>query len=202
MKTILGVILLAILGWIAWPYYAVYDLIKAAKEGDATTLERRVVWDGVRQGLREDFNAILAKKVAEQSTKPQDQSAILGAGFAAVLGPVIINQMVDAYVTPQAVAAIIREGRGALPDKKLLANSSDPPQPASGNAAAEPDHRVRWDRVKYAFFSGGPTTFKVEVLPESDQSTQSPTTLIFAWNGDWRLARIHLPLDDLSAASK
>jgi len=199
MRTILGVILLVIIGWVVWPYYAVYDLIKAVKEGDSATLERRVVWDGVRQGLRDDFNAILAKKVAEQSTKSQDQSTILGAGFAAVLGPVIINKMVDAYVTPQALAAIIREGRAALPDKNLIAAKNSAPQPTSPAPATDHDHRFKWDRIKYAFFSGGPTTFKVEVLPDADQSNQAPTTLIFAWNGDWRLTRVFLPLDDLTA---
>jgi hypothetical protein len=57
--------------------------------------------------------------------------------------------------------------------------------------------RLRWDQVKYAFFSGGPLTFKVEWIAEHDLPFKNPTTLVFKWDGSWRLTRIlcHKNLD-------
>jgi hypothetical protein len=85
---IVGLLILVALGWIAWPYYAVYDFANAIQQGDQVALERRVAWDSVRGGLREDFNAVLAR-----STQ--------GAGLAALVGPAIINNAIDSFVTPQ-----------------------------------------------------------------------------------------------------
>ena len=44
--TILSAILLAaIVGWIAWPYYSVYELAIALRDGDVSGLDNRVGWD-------------------------------------------------------------------------------------------------------------------------------------------------------------
>jgi hypothetical protein len=58
-------------------------------------LERRVAWDSVRGGLREDFNAVLAR-----STQ--------AAGLAALVGPAIINNAIDSFVAPQGIASLLR----------------------------------------------------------------------------------------------
>jgi Protein of unknown function (DUF2939) len=97
-KTVIGIIgllVLVALGWIAWPYYAVYDFANAIQEGDQVALERRVAWDSVRGGLREDFNSVLAR-----STQ--------GAGLAALVGPAIINNAIDSFVTPQGITSLLR----------------------------------------------------------------------------------------------
>jgi hypothetical protein len=49
--------------------------------------------------------------------------------------------------------------------------------------------------VEYAFFFGGPFSFKVEVIPANTFPDQRSLTLLFKWNGDWRLTRIVLPPD-------
>ena len=54
MKKFLAVFFgLAVL-WIAWPYCAAYELAKAVEAGDPVTIERRVDWTTLRQGLREE----------------------------------------------------------------------------------------------------------------------------------------------------
>ena len=39
-----------------WPYYALYDFANGMHQSDQVALERRVAWDSVRQGLRDDLN--------------------------------------------------------------------------------------------------------------------------------------------------
>jgi hypothetical protein len=53
------------------------------------------------------------------------------------------------------------------------------------------------DMLKYAFFSGSPFTFRVEIAPVTHNET--PLTLLFKWNGDWRLVRIFLPAKAIEA---
>jgi hypothetical protein len=155
--------------WIAWPYYAAYDLATALRDGDSIALENRVAWDSVRQGLRADLNAFLLQGVGSDSGA--------GSGLAAILGPAIINQMIEGYVTPQGLATLMR-----------------PSNAASTSERSDASRQVRhldFSRLKYAFFSGGPLTFKVEL--ENEKNDRSPFALIFKWSGNWKLTRLILP---------
>jgi Protein of unknown function (DUF2939) len=176
-KTVIGIIgllVLVALGWIAWPYYAVYDFAIAIQEGDQVALERRVAWDSVRGGLREDFNAVLAR-----STQ--------GAGLAALVGPAIINTAIDSFVTPQGIASLLRIAQAPIP------NSDRRP---SSTIDDKQRNRLQLEQVKYAFFSGGPLTFRVDIATDNAKSTQEPvTSLLFKWSGDWKLSRLILPLE-------
>ena len=171
---IVGLLILVALGWIAWPYYAVYDFANAIQQGDQVALERRVAWDSVRGGLREDFNAVLAR-----STQ--------GAGLAALVGPAIINNAIDSFVTPQGIASLLRIAKVPTPNADR--------RPSSTLDDKQRD-RLQLEQVKYAFFSGGPLTFRVDIATDIAQSAQQPvTTLLFKWAGDWKLSRLILPLD-------
>jgi hypothetical protein len=186
-------------GWIVWPYYAVYDLALAVREGDVSTLEARVAWDSVRQGLRGDLNAVLLKKFSADAKTDARSRDALGTGLAVILGPVIMDRMVDSYVTPQAVAA----ARRANTADDVSSNAADVPR--NVNDTIQAARHFRWDQIKYAFFSGGPLAFRVEFTPDHDPPLQHPTELRFQWNGDWKLTRIILPsdaIDGLSTAMK
>ena len=127
---IIGLLILVALGWIAWPYYAVYDFANAIQQGDQVALERRVAWDSVRGGLREDFNAVLAR-----STQ--------GAGLAALVGPAIINNAIDSFVTPQGIASLLRIAKAPIPNADR--------SPSSTIDDKQRD-RLQLEQVKYAFF--------------------------------------------------
>jgi hypothetical protein len=166
---IIGLLILVALGWIAWPYYAVYDFANAIQQGDQVALERRVAWDSVRGGLREDFNAVLAR-----STQ--------GAGLAALVGPAIINNAIDSFVTPQGIASLLRIAKVPIPN---------PDRRPSSTLDDKQRDRLKFEQVKYAFFSGGPLTFRVDIATDIAQSAQQPvTTLLFNWAGDWKLSRV------------
>jgi Protein of unknown function (DUF2939)/GYF domain 2 len=172
--------------WIAWPYYAVFSLITAVREGDVSTLERRVDWNSVRQAFRGDLNAHLLKTMADKSKgKPDDSMA---NGVATLLGPTVINSLVDGYVTPQAIAS--------------MARNEVPTQSADGLPAIKSINYVReidWNKVTYAFFAGGPFSFRVDVLP--DKATKRPIGLELNWSGDWRLVRVIIPPESLEMPS-
>ncbi|APD09030.1 MULTISPECIES: DUF2939 domain-containing protein [Thermus] len=104
---LLGLVLIAAgLGAYLWasPYLFLRELQEAILAGDRARLERMVDFPRVREGLKAQINAQLLKELE----KTQDPFAGLGYVFAAGL----INAFVDAFLTPEGLAAI---GTGAEP---------------------------------------------------------------------------------------
>src|SRR5262249_31145074 len=98
----------------------------------------------------------------------------------ALIGPTIIDGAVDTVVSPEGITSLIRIGK-AFPSSRFVHK--------------EQDH-LKWEQVKYAFFSGDPLTFRLDIATDADKSGGGPvTTLLFKWAGDWKLCRIILPLD-------
>jgi hypothetical protein len=196
-KWLFAIPVVAVVGWIAWPYYAAYDLAVAVREGEVSTLEARVAWDSVRQGLRGDLNAVLLGKLSADARTDTNSGAKLGAGLAIMLGPAIIDRMIDSYVTPQAIAAAIRASR----TDNVSSGTVNVPKTFNETVARS----IRLDQVKYAFLSGGPLTFRVEFIPDHNPALRHPIEFRFQWDGSWKLTRIMLPpdaIDGLSDAAK
>ena len=49
-----------------------------------------------------------------------------------------------------------------------------------------------FSRIRYAFYTGSPFAFRVDLEPDSD-GTRAPLVLLLRWTGDWRLVRVFLP---------
>jgi hypothetical protein len=207
LKWVLGAAVIVISGWASWPYYALYDLAVGANTGDTSILEARVDWTSLREGLRDDLNAMFLQSMKAQADNQKNDSegAALGQGLAVMLGPVIIDRMVDAYVTPQAIAAEIRSGEASAAPPTAAAQdtpgvrSTVPVDNAKG--LTEPVRRIRQSELQYAFFSGSPFVFLVEVKPRSGVESQQPVGLRFQWEGTWKLARVILPPDLISGVA-
>ncbi|MFC7399850.1 DUF2939 domain-containing protein [Chelatococcus sp. GCM10030263] len=163
MRIWIGVIVLAVIAWVAWPYYAVNDLVTAVRDGDVARLEQRVDWPAVKAGVREDLSAMAIRR---------------GDNPGVVLGPRLIDSIIDSMVTPQRVVELLRGERG-------LGQG----EPTGGRFGT-----VDWGRVNWAFFSGGPTSFLVDVNTR-DSSGGDSLKLLFRWEGDWKLHRLVLPPD-------
>jgi Protein of unknown function (DUF2939)/GYF domain 2 len=183
LKRTLVAFLLIALSWFAWPYYAVYDLAMALRERDVAKLENRVAWDGVRQGLRDDLNTVFLQRLRTDVTS---NNSDVSTGIAALLGPAVIDRVVDAYLTPQGIANLI--GTGKTPNAAATGKGA--------NTGGQQPH-FSFSQLKHAFFFGGPFTFAVEIVPEND-SDQRSLTMLLKWNGDWRLTRIVFPLNALA----
>jgi hypothetical protein len=172
--------------WIAWPYCAAYDLARGLLKGDEAILQSRVDWESVRQGVRGDLNASLLRSTnADRSD--------LGRGLALVLGPTFVNRIVDGYVTPQAISRLVKADRSAQ-------ELSGPTATPAGAEIQKVIQKFSADQVTYAFFSGGPFTFRMDVR-SNNKETPGVVTLIFRWAGDWQLTRVTLPLDDIEKFS-
>jgi len=169
---------LFVLFWIAWPYHAAYNLAIAMKDGNVSTMENRVDWEHLRQGLRADLNATFLQNLSRSGSSS-------ASGLAAVLAPAIINQMIDGYVTPQGMATLIAQKRqGKASDEKAGDRSSG--------------ERLDFSRIQYAFFDGGPFTFKVEL--QNEKPNQEALVFLFKWDGRWRLNRLVFPKDTFANA--
>jgi hypothetical protein len=162
-RRIAGWLLLVLLVWCGWAAYALFDLSSGLAHEDAVTLERRIDWTSVRQGLREDLRAMLG---------------------SARLGEAAPERTVDPLTTQRAVIELIRSVR--LTDRGW----DTVPPGANGKSGGGLDLL----RIRYAFFSGGPFAFRVDLRPNSD-TVKRPMVLLFRWAGDWQLTRVFLPAD-------
>lgn len=187
INTIAGICFLVVLGWAVWPYYTLYSIAVAVRDTDVSSLESLVNWDGVRQGLRGDFNALLLKKSAAEKDD-------FGKGLAMVLGPTLINQMVDGYVTPQAFASLMRTGKPPATGVGAASTQSRSPQTPFQSTVTQFDLK----QVRYAFFNGGPFSFRVDVQPNNPDAG-GVLRLDLKWSGKWQVDRVTLPLDDFEA---
>jgi hypothetical protein len=139
MKIILVGMALACVGCAVWPYYALYDLVSALKAADPVGIERRIEWNEVRQGLRDDLHAVFLQKITADSASASTASPGATA-LTALIGPQIIDRVIDAYATPQAVANLIQHGK--IEGGKPSATAQQSPEQLSSF----------WDRTRYAFF--------------------------------------------------
>lgn len=182
-RLIIGLIVIVAIAvlWTLWPYYALYDLGNSLNQADAAGLERRIDWISVRQGLREELSASFQRAVARDEANQGFPGAVFGRGLATALGPSLIEKIVDVVATPQMIANLIAQQKLGDP----LANATG----RAGMEAASKKDGLHLDMVKYAFFSGSPVAFRVEIAPAANDRG-APLVFLFRWSGDWRLTRI------------
>jgi len=83
---------------IAAPYITVYQMKAAAENRDGEALSEHVDFPSVRQSMKDQMNAIFMKQMSSNEMK-DNPFAALGAAFASVM----VDKMVDAYVTPAGI---------------------------------------------------------------------------------------------------
>ncbi len=196
------VMIAAIVGWVAWPFYTAYGLAKAARDGDVAFLEKHVAWDSVREGLRNDLKAALLQKLAADPTPDSERPGT--AAFAAAVGPAIVDQAVNRYVTPEVVARLNRKGRArdtaGEPATDGSATERSDASAAKISDAIRSARKVRLNDIKYAFFKGGPFGFEIDVVPNTTPPLRHAVSLRFKWDGNWKLTRVVLPMEEIGAA--
>jgi hypothetical protein len=120
----------------ASPYFSFWRLTKALQSGDSAAINSHVDFPAVRASLKKQLVARFA-------------GATAGHKRWANLGPTLIDAIIDAYATPDGIAALL-SNPGALKNlqtPRQFRFSSGKPQD--------------WSKVKYAFFTG-PRSFVVE----------------------------------------
>lgn len=95
--------------YFASPYWTFYQMRVAAKEGDGQRLAAYVDFPAVRESMKSQFANELAKRRESQA----NANAFAAVGQA--LATQMVNGLIDAMVTPEAVAMMIRSGKAPRP---------------------------------------------------------------------------------------
>ena len=175
VKILIGTCCAAAL-WFASPYLALYDFVAALRAGDQLALQNQVSWPDVRQGLKEDLGAMLAENLA---TDPKLRDNPF-SGLGAVFGSAIVDRLIDIYVTPRGLAALIQSGKLA-------------PQGALSARAPGTDRPVTRPVVRWAFFNGLASFL---LVLENESAASKPLKVVMNFhNFSWKVVRVYLPLD-------
>lgn len=150
------------------PYLAARNLREAAIGADVDKLDAAVDFPAVRDGLKSQVSAAMTKRLNDDPAMKDNPFAGLGM----VLMPTIVDRMVDALVTPDGIAALIRQGR--------------PGADTAGRRTPDPDITYRYGYV-------GMDRFRVRMV--NRQRDEPMPSLIFERRGlfSWKLVRLELP---------
>ena len=128
------VFLLLIYG--ASPYFSFWRFSAALRSGDSAALSSRMDFPAIRASLKKQLVARFTRGTT-------------GHKWLNDLGPTLIDAIVEAYVTPEGIAALIS-------NPEVLKSLKRPQQFRFPTGKAED-----WSKVKHAFFAGT-RTFVVE----------------------------------------
>jgi len=157
---IIGVVVLVVYG--ASPYFSFWRFRTAVQSRDAAAISSRVDFPAVRASLKRQLVARFANQTNSQKRWIN-------------LGPTLIDAIIDAYVTPEGIAAL-------LSNPEALKNLKAPRE-----FHFEFGKNENWWKVKYAFFTG-PRSFVVD---------RDGIKLTFNFTGlGWKLRDVNLGLPD------
>lgn len=110
MKKLLFVItILALAFYAAWPAYSLYQIGDGIQTRQEPVLERKIAWAPLRESLREPVSERVKKEIAKQSKRYGTEGVLVGT-LATELTPQIVNEVLDAYVTPKGVIKLANQG--------------------------------------------------------------------------------------------
>jgi hypothetical protein len=166
---IIALLFALVLLYVASPYYSVWRFSEALRAHDLNALSARVDFAAVRgslkQQIRDHFLGLLKKKKKDRL-----------AQFLAANAGDPLDQIIDAYITPEGLAAIISD---PAPLKNASSLSS---LPGIGGAHSG---EIDWSKFQDASFTGL-RSFVVE---------HQGTKLRFRFNGlGWKLRELDLQL--------
>ena len=105
---VLALGLVALVGaYLGSPFLAIRSLQAAAEAGDRDRLEALVDFPSVREGFKSQLNAEVVRRMRTDPDLADNPLAALGAALA----PALVGSLVDAYVTPDAIAQMVRTGK-------------------------------------------------------------------------------------------
>jgi Protein of unknown function (DUF2939) len=122
----IGLVLFAISIYIAAsPYITVHQLKSAAERHDGEALSEHIEFPSVRQSLKDQMNAMLMKEMAKDEMKDNPFAA-----FGAALGGVMVDKMVETYVTPAGITQLMA-GENPQPTERGKSGGSSARKPLS-----------------------------------------------------------------------
>jgi len=142
------IILVALVAlYVASPYYAFWRFTEALKAGDQEQFETMVDFRSVRESLKTQLKAKLAEGRANE---PKKEKSLLGLSDQFM--PRLIDTLVDAYVTPSGLAALLADARNV--NSGTFGNPAGAPNPETIAQSPEVRAKLGFSSVRYAFFTG------------------------------------------------
>lgn len=154
------------------PYLTVHNMRKAAEAKDAAELSTYVDFPALKESLKGNFNALMAKEMAKNSTGNKFDA--LGSAFKAV----ITDRLADSLVTPESIALMMNA-------QKPLNGKSEKQHPPANESEID-------TTMSYEGFN----SFLVSV--KNKNSSDVPVGFVFSRNGiiSWKLTSLHGPIID------
>jgi len=164
-------LLLAVFGvWFYFtPHIAVSGMKSAAEKKDAEKLSDYVDFPALKESLKASLKARIASEVVKE--KEDNPLAALGAAMGAAL----IAPMIDAIVTPESLAMIMK---------------GDKPQPGKNSTPSEPAETDIDTSMSYESFD------RFVVTVKKKGTTEEPLSLVFHRDGifSWKLSALRLDM--------
>ena len=180
---------IAIVAFGAWfyflPYIAFSGMKSAIDARDASRLAGYVNFPALKDSIKADLSARIAARVSDTREK-----SLFGALGAALAG-VFVDPLVDAFVTPESLAMILKaEMPKPAPPARQPPPSAPAPPASSPPESATPTESKREQSMSYESFD----RFVVSVKKKG--STDQPFSLVFTREGwfSWKLSALRMPL--------
>jgi DUF2939 family protein len=165
MKFIRWIVIICVVAVVVYgasPYFSFWRFMAAVQSRNAAAISSRVDFPAVRASLKKQLVERFARHDGTQKRWMN-------------LGPTLIDAIIDAYITPEGIAAL-------LSNPETLKNLKTP-----RDFHFEFGKNENWSKVKYAFFTG-PRSFLVD---------RDGVELTFYLSGSgWKLHDINLGLRD------
>jgi len=113
--------------WYFSPYLTLYKVATAVKAKDAAALNQTIDYPRVRESLKGQFSAQMAKKIGDPSANPF-------SALGNMIGMAMVNPIVDALVQPEMVMRMMKEGQV----------QTDKPAPAPTASQPVGDGKPQW----------------------------------------------------------
>jgi hypothetical protein len=95
------------LAYVGSPFWAARQFKQAALSGDVDRLEAAVDFPSVRESLKSQLTIAMTQRM--QSDPEMRSNPFAGLGL--MILPAMVGKMVDAYVTPDGMSAMMRSGK-------------------------------------------------------------------------------------------
>jgi hypothetical protein len=178
-----------ILAYGAWPFVTALQIRDAMIRGDSITLSRKIEWESLRASIKASITPDMAARLAAD---PEAPPPTLWQRVKVAVGASLTNTVVDRYVTPERLPALIgyrRMWRGTV--QPAIAGGEEPPTVLADTmfGGTSIDRFVSfWKRLKSAVFHS-PTYLEIEVVDKYTPARSYRATLeLIGW--EWKLTRL------------
>lgn len=110
LKVVFAVLFVLVFGYLfAGPYITVYQLKTAAENNDAEALAKYVNFVVLRENLKTQMHDRLGRKMEKKALSNNPLAA-----FGAAFGSIMVDTMVDVYITPEGLVELMKGRKPAL----------------------------------------------------------------------------------------